>query len=104
MLNSPYTMCLCCMYYSTRQTLDIWYTIKKRTLSTCHQLHLLTSLRVIKRLEHHPIVTEINSYDAYYEIHQVILDGIGGQGPSQDVPFFYMQYHLSELQSCNLII
>ena len=26
------------------------------------------------------------------------------QGPAQDVPFFYMQSHLSELQSCKLIL
>ena len=26
MCNSPYTICLCCMYINSRQTLDIWYT------------------------------------------------------------------------------
>ena len=34
--------------------------LKKRTLSTCHQVHLFVSTGVIQQLEHHPIVTEIN--------------------------------------------
>ena len=72
-----FTMLLCCMYINARQTLDIWYTIKKlRTISTCHQLHLLASPRLIQQLEHHPIVTEITPYETFDEIHQVVIDNI----------------------------
>ena len=27
--NSPYTMCMCCLYINAGQTLDIWYTIRE---------------------------------------------------------------------------
>ena len=32
------------------------------------------------------------------------MEGGGGRGPAQDVPFFYRPYHLSELKSFKLII
>ena len=50
--------------------------LKTITLSTCHQLHLLASPRFIQQLEHHTMSHKSTPYDAYDEIHQVVLDGI----------------------------
>ena len=39
-------------------------------------MHLLSSTRAIQQLEHYQIVTEVNPFDVFDEIHQVVIDGI----------------------------
>ena len=77
MWNSPYTTCLCCMYINTRQTLDIWYTIKKqelyKTVIKCTYWSVLGSFKNWNIIQ---LSQKSTPYDEFDEIHQVFLDGI----------------------------
>ena len=70
-------MCLCCMYINARQTLDIWYTTRKKErykpVTKCTYWPVLGSFNNwnIIQLSH-----KSNPYDAFDEIYQVVLDGI----------------------------
>ena len=76
MCNSPYTMCLCCMYINAGQTLDICYSVNEIfTLPTCHQLYLLVSYGSYNNwniIELTPKSTPL----PFYDIHKVIIDRI----------------------------
>ena len=77
MCNWSNTMCLCCMYTHTRQTLDIWYTIKKKELcqnvTNCTYWLVLGSFKNWKIIE---LSHKSTPFDALDEINQVFLDCI----------------------------
>ena len=77
MCNSLYTMYLCCMYINAIETLDIWYTIKKKEryqpITKCNYWPVLGSLKNCNIIL---LSQKSTPYDAFEEIHEVVLDGI----------------------------
>ena len=77
MCNSPYTMCMCCMYINAGQTLDIRYTTRKKVcykpVTKCTYLPVLDSFNNWNIIKYSQKST---SYDTFNEIHQGVIDGI----------------------------
>ena len=65
------------MQINAGQTLDFWYSANETvTLPTCRQLYLLASSGLIQQLEYHWANTKISTFEAFDEIHKVVIDGI----------------------------
>ena len=72
-----HTTCLCWMYINSGQTLDFWCSVKETgTLPTCHQLYLLESSGPIKNCNIIELTPKPTPFEAFDDIHKVVLDGI----------------------------
>ena len=78
MCNSPHTMCLCWMYINAGQTLDLWYYVKKQ--ARYQPVINFTYWQVMGSYKNWNIIEltpKSAPFEAFDEINQVAIDGIG---------------------------